>query len=88
MSLENHLDNLQQNMDTQPLATTSTSSSAFGFLDTSTTCMFKIIMLSFTYDICIYIYLISQIMKIDYLILYKIINFASYNFNLTWRRFL
>ena len=52
-------DNLQQNMQLQPLATTTTSSSAFGFLDTSTTGMFKIIMLSFTYDIWIYICLIS-----------------------------
>ena len=49
--------------------------------------MFKIIMLSFTYDICVYICLISQIMKIDYLILYKRINHVSYNFILTFRRF-
>ena len=58
-------------MQLQPLATTSTSSCDFGFLNISTTDMFKIIMLSFTYDICVYICLIFQIMKIDYLILYK-----------------
>ena len=50
------------------IATTSTSFGDFGPLDTSTTGMFKIIILSFTYDICVYICLISQIMKIDYLI--------------------
>ena len=88
MSPEDDSDNLQHNMQLQPLATTSTSSSAFGFLDTSTTSMFKIIMLSFTYAICVYICLISQIMKIDYLILYKRINYVSYNFILTSRRFL
>ena len=88
MSPEDDSDNLQQNMQLQLLATTSTSSNAFGFLDTSTTSMFKIIMLSFTYDICVYICLISQIMKIDYLILYKRINYVSYNFILTFRRFL
>ena len=74
-------------MQLQPLATT-TSSGAFGPLDTSTTGMFKIIMLSFTYDICVYICLISQIMKNDYLISYKRINYVSYNFILTFRRFL
>ena len=88
MSPKDDLDNLQQNMDTQPLATTSTSSNAFGFLDISTIDMFKIIMLSFTNDICVYKCLISQIMKIDYLILYKKINYVSYNFILTSRRFL
>ena len=88
MSLEDDLDNLQHNMDTQPLATTSTSFGAFSFLDTSTTGMFKIIMISFTYDIYVYICLISQIMKIDYLILYKRINYVSYNFILTFKRFL
>ena len=88
MSPENDLDNLQQNMQLQPLATTSTSSSGFGPLDTRSTGMFKIIMLSFTYDIYVYICLISQIMKIDYLILYKRINYVSYNFILTFRRFL
>ena len=46
VSLEDDLDNLQHNMDTQPLATTSTSFGAFSFLDTSTTGMFKIIMIS------------------------------------------
>ena len=75
-------------MQLQPLATTSTSFGAFDFLDTSTTGIFKIIMLSFTYDICVYIYLISQIIKIDYLILYKRISYVSYNFILTFRRFL
>ena len=88
VSPENDSNNLQQNMKLQPLATTSTSSDDFGFLDISTTSMFKIIMLSFTYDICVYICLISQIMKIDYLILYKIINYVSYNFILTFRRFI
>ena len=88
MSLEDDLNNLQQNMQLQPLATTSTSSSDFGFLDTFTTGMFKIIILSFAYDICVYICLIFQIMKIDYLILYKRINYVSYNFILTFRRFL
>ena len=79
MSPEDDSDNLQQNMQLQPLASISTSSSDFGFLDTSTTGMFKIIMFSFTYDICVYICLIFQIMKIDYLILYKRINYVSYN---------
>ena len=51
MSLEDDLDNLQQNIQLQPLTTTSTSFSAFGFLDASTTGMFKIIMFSFTYSI-------------------------------------
>ena len=88
MSLEGDSDNLQQNMQLQPLATTFTSFGDFGFLDTSTHGMFKIIMLSFTYDICVYICLISQIMKIDYLILYKRINYVSYNFILSFRRFL
>ena len=88
MFLEDDSDNLQQNMQLQPLATTFTSSDAFGFLDTSTTGMFKIIMLSFTYDICVYICLISQIIKIDYLILYKGINYVFYNFILTFRRFI
>ena len=87
MSPEDDSDNLQLNMQLQPLATTSTSSGAFGPLDTSTTGMFKIIMLTFTYDICVYIFLISQIMKINYLILYKRINYVSYNFILTFRRF-
>ena len=58
-------------MQLQPLVTTSTSSGDFGPLDTSTIGMFKIIMLSFTYDICVYICLISQIIKIDYLILIR-----------------
>ena len=75
-------------MQLQPLATTYTGSGAFGFLDTSTIGMFKIIMLSFTYDICVYICSISQIMKIDYLILYKRINYVSCNLILTFRRFL
>ena len=88
MSLEDDSNNLQQNMQLQPLATTSTSSGDFGPLDTSTTGMFKIIMLSFTYDICVNICLISQIMKIDYLILYKRINYVSYNFILTFKKFL
>ena len=88
MSPNDDSNNLQQNMQLQPLATTFTSSRAFGFLDTSTTGMFKIIMLSFTYDICVYICLISQIMKIDYLILYKRINYVYYNFILTFRKFL
>ena len=88
MSLEDNSDNLQQNMQLQPLETTSTSFGDFGFLNTSTPGMFKIIMLSFTYDICVYICLISQIMKIDYLILYKRINYVSYNFILTFRKFL
>ena len=70
-------------MQLQPLATTSTNSGDFDPLYTSTTGMFKIIMLSFTYDICVYICLISQIMKIDYLILYKTINYVYYNFILT-----
>ena len=47
MSVEDDSYNLQKNMYLQPLATTSTSSSDFGPLDTSTTGMFKIIMLSF-----------------------------------------
>ena len=88
MSPEDDSDNLQQNMQLQPLATASTSSGNFGPLDTRSTGMFKIIMLSFTYDICVYICLISQIMKIYYLILYKRINYVSYNFILTFRRFL
>ena len=75
-------------MQLQPLAATSTSSGDFGPLNIMSTGMFKIIMLSFTYDICVYICLISQIMKIDYLILYKRINYVSYNFILTFRRFL
>ena len=74
-------------MQLQSLATTCTSYGDFGFLDTSTTGMFKIIMLTFTYDICVYICFIYQIMKIDYLILYKRINHVSYNFILTLRRF-
>ena len=85
---EDDADNLQQNIKLQPLATTSTSSGDFDQLDTSTTGMFKIIMLSFTYHICVYICLICQIMKIDYLILYKRINYVYYNFILTFRRFL
>ena len=88
MSPNDDSDNLQQNMQLQPLATASTSSCDFGPLDTGSTSMFKIIMLSFTYDICVYICLISQIMKIDYLILYKRINYVSYTFILTFRRFL
>ena len=85
MSLEDDSDNLQQSMQSQPLATTSTNSGDFVFksIYTFTTGMFKIIMLSFTYDICVYICLISQIMKIDYLILYKTINYVYYNFILT-----
>ena len=75
-------------MQLQPPATTSTSSGDFDPLDTSTTGMFKIIMLNFTYDICLYICLISQIMKIDYLILYKRINYVSYNFILNFLRFI
>ena len=75
-------------MQLQPLAATSTSSDDFSFLDTSITGMFNILMLSFTYDICVYICLISQIMKIDYLIIYKRINYVSYNFIFTFRRFL
>ena len=59
MFLEDDSNNLQRNMQLHPLANTSTSSDAFGFLDTSTTGMFKITMLSFTYDICVYIHLIS-----------------------------
>ena len=88
MSPEDDLDNLQQNMQLQPLATTSTSSGDFGPLDTRSIGMFKIIMLSFTFDICVYICLISQIMKMDLLILYKRINYVSYNFIITFRRFL
>ena len=63
MSAENDSNNLQQNIQLQPFATTSTSSSDFCPLDTSTTSMFTIIILSFTYDICVDICLISQIMK-------------------------
>ena len=88
MSPEDDSDNLQQNMQLQPLATTSTSSGDFGPLDIGSTGMFKIIMLSFICDICVYICVISQIMKIDYLILYKRINYVSYNFILTFRMFL
>ena len=88
VSSEDDSNNLQQNMQLQPLATTSTSSGDFSPLDTRSTCMFKIIMLSFSYDICVYICLISQIMNIDYLLLYKRINYVSYNFILTFRRFL
>ena len=88
MSPKDDSDNLQRNIQLQPLATTSTSSDDFSPLDTSIIGMFKIIMLSFTYDICVYICLISQIMKIDYLILYKRINYVSYNFIITFRRFL
>ena len=47
MSGEDDLDNLQQNMQLQPLATTSFSYGDFGPLDTSTTGMFKVIILSF-----------------------------------------
>ena len=43
VSPEDDSDNLQQNMQLQPLATTSTSSGAFDFLDMSTIGMFKII---------------------------------------------
>ena len=75
-------------MHLQPLAITSIGYGDFGLLDISTTGMFKIIMFSFTYDIYVYICLISQIMKIDYLILYKRINYTSYNFIITFRRFL
>ena len=75
-------------MQLQPFATTSTSFGDFGPLDTGSTGMFKIIMLRFNYDICVYICLISQIIKIDYLILYKRINYVSYNLILTFRRFL
>ena len=85
MSAKDDSDNLQQKMQLQPLATNSTSSSDFGPLDTGSTGMFKIIMFSFTYDICVYICLISQIMKIYYLILYKRINYVSYNFIITFR---
>ena len=46
MSPEDDLNNQQQNMQLQPLATTSTSFGDFGHLDTSTTGMFKIIMLT------------------------------------------
>ena len=88
MSPNDDSDNLQQNMQLQPLTTASTSSSDFGPLDIGSTGMFKIIILSFTYYICVYICLISQIMKINYLILYKRINYVSYNFILTFRRFL
>ena len=88
MSPEDDSDNRQQDMQLQPFATTSASCSDFGFIDTSTTGMFNIIMLSFTYGICVYICLISQIMKIDYLILYKRINYVSYYFILTFRKFL
>ena len=70
-------------MQLQQLVTSSTSSGDFGPLATGSTGMFKIIMLSFTYDICVYMCLISQIMKIDYLILYKRINYVSYNLILT-----
>ena len=73
-------------MQLQPLATISTSFGDFGCLYASTIGIFKIIMLSFTYDICVYICLISQIMKIDYLILYKRINYVFYIFILTFRR--
>ena len=88
MSPEDDSDNLQQNMQLQSLATTSTSYGDFGPLDTGSTSIFKIIMFSFTYDICVYICLISQIMKINYLILYKRINYVSYNFILTFKMFL
>ena len=88
MSPEDDSNNLQQNIQLQPFATTSSSSGDFGPLDTGSTSMFNISMLSFTYDICVYIYLISQIMKINHLILYKRINYVSYNFILTFRRFL
>ena len=47
MSLDDDSDNVQQNMQLQPLATTSTSLGDFGPLDTGSTGMFKIIMLSF-----------------------------------------
>ena len=50
MSLEDDSDNLQQNMQLQPLTITSTSSGDFSFLDTSTTGMFNILMIFvFTY---------------------------------------
>ena len=87
MSPEDGSNNLQQNMQLQPLATTFTSSGDFGHLDTSTTDIFKIIILIFTYNICVDICLISKIMKIDYLILYKRINYVSYNLFFTFRRF-
>ena len=50
VSLEDDSNNLQQNMQLQPLTITSTSSGDFGFLDTSTTGMFNILMIFvFTY---------------------------------------
>ena len=60
VSPEDELDNLQQLLDIQPAATTTPSSSdPFDSSDPSVVGMIKKIMFNFTYDKCVYIYLIS-----------------------------
>ena len=66
VSPEDELDNLQQLLDIQPAATTTPSSSnPFDSSDPSDSSnpsvvgMIKKIMFNFTYDKCVYIYLIS-----------------------------
>ena len=60
MSPEDELDNLQQLSDIQPAATTTPSSSdPYDSSDPSVVGMIKKIMFNFTYDKCVYIYLIS-----------------------------
>ena len=57
VSPEDELDNLQQLLDIQPVATTTPSS--FDPSDSSVVGIIKKIMFNFTYDKCVYIYLIS-----------------------------
>ena len=60
MSPKDELDNLQQLLDIQPAATTTPSSSdPSDSSDPSVVGMIKKIMFNFTYDKCVYIYLIS-----------------------------
>ena len=60
VSPEDELDNLQQLSDIQPAATTTPSSSdPSDSSDPSVVGMIKKIMFNFTYDKCVYIYLIS-----------------------------
>ena len=60
VSPEDELDNLQQLSDIQPTATTTPSSSGpSNSLDHFVVSMIKKIMFNFTYDKCVYIYLIS-----------------------------
>ena len=60
MSPEDELNNLQQLSDIQPTATTTPSiSNPSDSSDPSVVGMIKKIMFNFTYDKCVYIYLIS-----------------------------